>query len=211
LQKKNNSSSNNNNEVEKKEEEKSKGSDGGGKKEEKGPVPVVLKVEMHCEGCVSKIVKSVRALEGIHFLLTLFGFFFLHKQILKIISFYSVFLLLSIRFLFPFLLCRSCNWVFAVSLMGFVFGVFLGVETVKAEPSSNKLTVTGKIDPLKVTDYLHLKTKKQVDLISPQPQKQDSNKNNNSSSNKEDKKSNDKKPDSAANKPKEVLLKKFRA
>jgi hypothetical protein len=76
LQKKNNSSSNNNNEVEKKEEEKSKGSDGGGKKEEKGPVPVVLKVEMHCEGCVSKIVKSVRALEGIHFLLTLLGFFF---------------------------------------------------------------------------------------------------------------------------------------
>lgn len=134
---------NNNNEVEKKEEEKSKGSDGGGKKEEKGPVPVVLKVEMHCEGCVSKIVKSVRAFEG--------------------------------------------------------------VETVKAEPSSNKLTVTGKIDPLKVTDYLHLKTKKQVDLISPQPQKQDSNKNNNSSSNKEDKKSNDKKPDSAA-KPKEATV-----
>jgi hypothetical protein len=93
---------------------------------------------------------------------------------------------------------------------GFCFWGFLGVETVKAEPSSNKLTVTGKIDPLKVTDYLHLKTKKQVDLISPQPQKQDSNKNNSSSSNKEDKKSNDKKPDSAA-KPKEVLLKKFRA
>lgn len=137
-------------------------------------------------------------------------FFFLHKQILKIISFYSVFLLLSIRFIFRFLLCRSRNWVFAVSLMGFVFGVFLGVETVKAEPSSNKLTVTGKIDPLKVRDYLHLKTKKQVDLISPQPQKQDSNKNNSSSSNKEDKKSDDKKPDSAA-KPKEVLLKKFRA
>ncbi|XP_011004790.1 PREDICTED: uncharacterized protein LOC105111195 [Populus euphratica] len=131
---------NNNNEVEKKEEEKSKGSDGGGKKEGNGPVPVVLKVEMHCEGCVSKIVKSVRAFEG--------------------------------------------------------------VETVKAEPSSNKLTVTGKIDPLKVRDYLHLKTKKQVDLISLQPQQQDTNKNN-SSSNKEDKKSNDKKPDSAA-KPKEA-------
>ncbi|KAJ6904601.1 heavy metal-associated isoprenylated plant protein 3-like isoform X2 [Populus alba x Populus x berolinensis] len=141
MAKKKNNNSNNNNEVEKKEEEKSKGSDGGGKKEEKGPVPVLLKVEMHCEGCVSKIVKSVRAFEG--------------------------------------------------------------VETVKAEPSSNKLAVTGKIDPLKVRDYLHLKTKKQVDLISPQPQKQDTNKNNNGSGNKEDKKSNDKKPDSAA-KPKEA-------
>ena len=75
MQKKNNNS-NNNNEVEKKEEEKSKGSDGGGKKEEKGPVPVLLKVEMYCEGCVSKIVKSVRAFEGTHFLLTLLGFFF---------------------------------------------------------------------------------------------------------------------------------------
>ncbi|KAJ6691510.1 HEAVY METAL-ASSOCIATED ISOPRENYLATED PLANT PROTEIN 6 [Salix purpurea] len=115
-----------------------KGSDEGGKKEEKGPIPVVLKVEMHCEGCVSKIVKSVRAFEG--------------------------------------------------------------VESVITEAASNKLTVTGKIDPSKLRDYLHLKTKKQVNLISPQPQKQDTDKN---SSNKEDKKSNEKKSDSGT-KPKEA-------
>ncbi|CAK7332221.1 unnamed protein product [Dovyalis caffra] len=139
--KNNNNNNNKNNEVEKKDEEKNKGGDGGGKKEEKHPAPVVLKVEMHCEGCVSKIVKSVRAFEG--------------------------------------------------------------VESVKAEAASNKLTVTGKVDPLEIRDYLQHKAKKKVDLISPQPQKQDNNKNNNSSSNKEDKKSNDKKPDSAT-KPKEA-------
>ena len=86
--------------------------------------------------------------------------------------------------------------------MGFVFGVFLGVESVITE-ASNKLTVTGKIDPSKLRDYLHHKTKKQVNLISPQPQKQDTDKN---SSNKEDKKSNEKKSDSGT-KPKEVLHK----
>ena len=80
----------------------------------------------------------------------------------------------------------------------------LGVELVKAEATSNKLTVTGKVDPLKIRDYLNHKTKKKVELISPQPQKQDTNKNNNN--NKEDKKSNDKKPDTDA-KPKEVLFK----
>lgn len=79
----------------------------------------------------------------------------------------------------------------------------LGVESVEAEATSNKLTVTGKVDPLKIRDYLNHKTKKKVELISPQPQKQDTNKNNN---NKEDKKSNDKKPDTDA-KPKEVLFK----
>ncbi|KAJ6309632.1 hypothetical protein OIU76_014553 [Salix suchowensis] len=122
----------------KKNNNNNKGSDEGGKKEEKGPIPVVLKVEMHCEGCVSKIVKSVRAFEG--------------------------------------------------------------VESVIPEAASNKLTVTGKIDPSELRDYLHLKTKKQVNLISPQPQKQDTDKN---SSNKEDKNSNEKKSDSGT-KPKEA-------
>ncbi|KAG6779948.1 hypothetical protein NC652_012089 [Populus alba x Populus x berolinensis] len=135
--KKNNNSSN---VVEQKEGgENKKGGDGGGKKQENNPNPVVLKVEMHCEGCVSTILKHARAFEG--------------------------------------------------------------VESVEAEATSNKLTVMGKVDPLKIRDYLHYKTKKKVELISPQPQKQDTttaNKNN-----KEDKKSNDKKPDSDA-KPKEA-------
>ncbi|KAJ6765506.1 HEAVY METAL-ASSOCIATED ISOPRENYLATED PLANT PROTEIN 6 [Salix purpurea] len=143
MAKKKNSSSNNNNNtsnvVEKKEGgENKKGGNGVEKKQENSPVPVVLKVEMHCDGCVSTILKSVRSFEG--------------------------------------------------------------VESVEAEATSNKLTVTGKVDPLKIRDYLNHKTKKKVELISPQPQKQDTSKNNN---NKEDKKSNDKKPDTDA-KPKEA-------
>ncbi|KAK3205922.1 hypothetical protein Dsin_019968 [Dipteronia sinensis] len=86
--------------------------DGGEKKkeEEKGPLTVVLKVDMHCEGCASKIVKCVRAFDG--------------------------------------------------------------VESVKPEIASNKLTVVGSVlDPTKIRDKLQNKTKKRVDLISPQPKK----------------------------------------
>ncbi|KAI9193961.1 hypothetical protein LWI28_001765 [Acer negundo] len=86
--------------------------DGGEKKKEaeKGPLTVVLKVDMHCEGCASKIVKCVRAFDG--------------------------------------------------------------VESVKTEIASNKLTVVGPVlDPSKIRDKLQNKTKKRVDLISPQPKK----------------------------------------
>lgn len=69
LQKKNNNNDenrnadnqNNNNEGEKKKKE---GGDAEKKKDEKGPITVVLKVDMHCEGCASKIVKCVRGFEG---------------------------------------------------------------------------------------------------------------------------------------------------
>lgn len=45
------------------------------------------------------------------------------------------------------------------------------MEDVKADSGANKLTVTGKVDPAKVRDRLAEKTKKKVDLISPQPKK----------------------------------------
>ncbi|KAJ0238811.1 Heavy metal-associated isoprenylated plant protein 3 [Hirschfeldia incana] len=82
--------------------------DGGEKKT--APVTVVLKIDMHCEGCASKIVKCVRT--------------------------------------------------------------FQGVETVKSESESGKLTVTGDVDPAKLREKLEEKTKKKVDLISPQPKKE---------------------------------------
>lgn len=46
-----------------------------------------------------------------------------------------------------------------------------GVEDVKADISNNKLTVIGKVDPTEVRDKLAEKTKKKVELVSPQPKK----------------------------------------
>ncbi|KAE8717015.1 putative acylphosphatase [Hibiscus syriacus] len=46
-----------------------------------------------------------------------------------------------------------------------------GVEDVKTDYGANKLTVIGKIDPAKIRERLAEKTKKKVDLISPQPKK----------------------------------------
>ncbi|KAJ9178063.1 hypothetical protein P3X46_009979 [Hevea brasiliensis] len=127
-------------EGEKKEEEvvqKKEAGDGGDKKDGgKNPPAMVFKVEMHCEGCATKIIKLARRLEG--------------------------------------------------------------VESVKADPEANKLTVIGKVDPSQIREILHQKTKKKVDLISPQPKKEDSN-------NKDDnKKSSDKKPDADNKKQKEA-------
>ncbi|KAG6607260.1 Heavy metal-associated isoprenylated plant protein 3, partial [Cucurbita argyrosperma subsp. sororia] len=87
------------------------GGGGGGKKKEDNPFTVVLKVDMHCEGCANKIIKCVKGFEG--------------------------------------------------------------VQSVKAEFEGNKLTVIGKkIDASKLREKLSNKTKKKVDLISPQPKKE---------------------------------------
>ncbi|KAI4300315.1 hypothetical protein L6164_033707 [Bauhinia variegata] len=94
--------------VEQPKNETEKKPDGGAKKDD-GPAPVVLKLDMHCEGCIKKIKRAVRHTEG--------------------------------------------------------------VEDVKADMASNKLTVFGKVDPAKVRDRVAEKTKKKVELISPQPKK----------------------------------------
>ncbi|OAY51543.1 heavy metal-associated isoprenylated plant protein 3 [Manihot esculenta] len=129
-----------NNEGEKKEVvQKKEGDDGGGKEGGKHPPTVILKIEMHCEGCVSKIIKLARGLDG--------------------------------------------------------------VQSVKADTESSKLTVIGIIDPSQIREILHQKTKKKVELLSPQPKKEDSNAKNNKGDNK---KSSDKKPDAENKKPKEA-------
>lgn len=38
--------------------------DGGGKKDEE-PINVVLKMDLHCEGCAKKVRRSISHLEGI--------------------------------------------------------------------------------------------------------------------------------------------------
>ncbi|XP_021627650.1 heavy metal-associated isoprenylated plant protein 3 isoform X2 [Manihot esculenta] len=117
--------------------QKKEAGDGGAKKDGgKNPPTTVFKVEMHCEGCASKIIKMARRLEG--------------------------------------------------------------VESVKADTTASKLTVIGKVDPSQIREILHQKTKKKVDIISPQPKKEDSNNKNNRDDNK---KSSEKKPDAENKKP----------
>ncbi|KGN64800.1 heavy metal-associated isoprenylated plant protein 3 [Cucumis sativus] len=98
----------------KKKNDNEKNGDGGGgegKKKEEIPFTIVLKIDMHCEGCANKITKCVKGFEG--------------------------------------------------------------VQSVKAEIDGNKLTVMGKkIDATKLREKLSNKTKKKVDLISPQPKKE---------------------------------------
>ncbi|KAI4349114.1 hypothetical protein L6164_009750 [Bauhinia variegata] len=113
-----------------------------------GPAPVVLKLDMHCEGCVNKIKKAVRHFEG--------------------------------------------------------------VENVKADMASNKLTVTGKVDPTKVRDKLAEKIKKKVELISPQPKKDaggDSKPDKKPEKKPDDKKAEDKKAEDKKPKESTVVLK----
>lgn len=109
---------------------KKKTDNNAGKKDDNNST-VVLKVDMHCEGCASKIIKYLRA--------------------------------------------------------------FQGVEGVKAESDTGKITITGKVDPTKVRDNLAEKIKKKVELISPQPKKEKENKDT-ETNNKSEKKTDDKKP-----------------
>ena len=84
---------------------------------------------------------------------------------------------------------------------------YAGVESVKADVSSNKLTVFGKVDPAKVREQLAAKIKKKVDLVSgPQPKKEagggDKKPDEKSEKKTEEKKPDEKKPEDK--KPKEV-------
>ncbi|XP_073265917.1 heavy metal-associated isoprenylated plant protein 8-like isoform X1 [Populus alba] len=48
-----------------------------------------------------------------------------------------------------------------------------GVEGLKTDCAGNKLTVTGKVDPAKIKATLEEKTKRKVEILSPQPKKDD--------------------------------------
>ncbi|XP_073145307.1 heavy metal-associated isoprenylated plant protein 3-like [Henckelia pumila] len=93
---------------EKKNEGGEKKADGGGKKDD-GATTVVLKLDLHCEGCAKKVKRSISHFEG--------------------------------------------------------------VEKVKADCATNKITVVGKVDPAGLRERVEYKTKKKVELVSPQPKK----------------------------------------
>ncbi|EOY34467.1 hypothetical protein QUC31_018424 [Theobroma cacao] len=94
-------------------------------------------------------------------------------------------------------LCDGCAEKITKHIRGFE-----GVETVQADSSSNKVTVVGAVDPAAIKEKLEKKTKKKVDLISPQPKKDD-----NKEEKKEKKADKEKNPDSnnkQEKKPKEA-------
>ncbi|XP_059667598.1 heavy metal-associated isoprenylated plant protein 3-like [Cornus florida] len=126
---------------EKKADAGGKKADAGGKKDD-GPVTVVLKVDLHCEGCAKKAKRTVRHFDG--------------------------------------------------------------VENVKADSASSKLTVTGKVDPARLRERVQEKFKKKVDLISPQPKKDGGGGGDKKSDDKSEKKSDDKKAEDK--KPKEPAM-----
>ncbi|XP_042474981.1 heavy metal-associated isoprenylated plant protein 3-like [Macadamia integrifolia] len=109
----------------------------GGKKQD-GPPTVVMKVDLHCEGCAKKVKNAVKGFEG--------------------------------------------------------------VEEVKCDFNSNKLTVIGKADPVKLRERVEQKTKKKVELISPLPKKDKDGKDAGGGDKKTDGKS-EKKPDDKKDKP----------
>ncbi|KAJ8537765.1 hypothetical protein K7X08_014305 [Anisodus acutangulus] len=82
-----------------------------GEKKDVGPTAIVLKLDLHCEGCAKKVKRSIRHFEG--------------------------------------------------------------VEEVKADCGSGKLTVKGNVDPTWLKDKVASKTKKKVELVSPPPKKDD--------------------------------------
>nr|GEV25796.1 heavy metal-associated domain, HMA [Tanacetum cinerariifolium] len=92
-------------------------------------VTVVLKLDLHCEGCAKKVKSSIRH--------------------------------------------------------------FKGVESVNADMAGNKITVTGKVDPAQVKERIEKKTKKKVEIVSPQVKKDDKKSDEKSP----EKKSDDKKAD----------------
>ncbi|GAA0184625.1 hypothetical protein LIER_31913 [Lithospermum erythrorhizon] len=101
---------------------------------------VVLKTDLHCEGCANKIVKRIRSFEG--------------------------------------------------------------VEGVKCEWDSNKVSVLGHVDPLKLREKMEQKTHKKVELISPLPKKE--NRENSNSNCADNNKPKDKKKELNETKPKEL-------
>ncbi|KAH6806011.1 hypothetical protein C2S51_030842 [Perilla frutescens var. frutescens] len=118
-----------------------KAADGGGKKEE-GPMAVVLKLDLHCEGCAKKVKRAISHFEG--------------------------------------------------------------VEKVKADCDANKLTVTGNVDPAALRERVEYKTKKKVELVSPQPKKDGGGGGDKKADEKTEKKPEEKKADDK--KPKEPAI-----
>lgn len=187
---------------EKKEEKK-----GGGDKKEDGPLTVVLKVDMHCEGCARKVKKSIKDMPGVEDVkadvgnnkLTVIGKVDpkviverVQKKTEKKVELISplpkkeegenkkkpeeketkaeekkkekepsvVTTVLRV-----YLHCDGC----AQSVKKAITKV-KGVQSAEPDLKNHNVTVKGTMDPNKLVDYLHRKTRKHVEIV---PQKKD--------------------------------------
>lgn len=82
--------------------------------------------------------------------------------------------------------------------------VYEGVETVKGGGELSKLTVAGKIDPVKLQEMVEQKIGKKVQLVSPVPKKDNKDKDGGGGGEKKAEGKPDKKPDEK--KSKEVMM-----
>eukprot|EP00258_Populus_trichocarpa_P044438 XP_024460457.1 heavy metal-associated isoprenylated plant protein 5 isoform X4 [Populus trichocarpa] len=171
------------------EAEKKPAADAGEKKDE-AKVISVYKLDMYCEGCAKEIRHAVKHLEGVEGLktdcagnkLTVKGEVDPAKikarleektkrkvEIIspqpkkddgaaaKVISVYKL-----------DMYCEGCAKEIRHAVKHLE-----GVEGLKTDCAGNKLTVTGKVDPAKIKARLEEKTKRKVEIISPQPKKDD--------------------------------------
>lgn len=104
---------------------------------------IVLRVDMHCEGCAKKVAKALRGFEGI--IIVIFIFLIYH------------YLLISLLFIL--------NMIFFFNHASFIC---VGVEEVKTDSKARLVVVKGKTaDPIKVYERVQTKTGRRTELISP--------------------------------------------
>lgn len=140
---------------------KNEGQGEGEKKDDNGGnLSILLKVDLHCNGCTHRIRKQCLSFPGnFHF------FFLFFSQLLDFTPCFSIFYTVDF-----------------VNMHTYFAGV-LGVEC-----GEDKVKVIAKtcVDPLKLKEKMEKKTLKKFELISPQPQKKDDKKpkdNNNNNKN----------------------------
>lgn len=183
---------------EKKEEKK-----GGGDKKEDGPLTVVMKVDMHCEGCARKVKKCVKDMPGVEDVkadvagnkLTVIGkadpktvVERVQKKSNKKVELISplpkkdegekkkpeekenkpeekkkdkepavVTTVLRVH-----LHCDGCAQSVKKTILK-----MKGVQSVEPDLKNHTVTVKGTVDPNKLVEYLHRKTRKHVEIVPP--------------------------------------------
>jgi len=130
-------------------EEKKAGKDAGGdKKKDAGaaaaPQPIVLKVDLHCAGCASKVRKAIKRAPGASAL----------QSRLPAVT-YAV--LLPWGFFFSLVSDRSFDCPVVTRA---------GVESVTADMAAGKVVVTGPADAVELKERIEARAKKPVQIVS---------------------------------------------